>query len=137
MRRAPISSAPPAAYNVVATTSPAAISAAAAPTPTGALGKAARGCQRSVSVTNETRGITCTVAVRWSPAGVVRVSGPATAPSGTVTRTARSLQPPAPTTAAGMVPPPAPAKVTPPRLLRGAEPEALDHRRPTALQDGL
>src|SRR5438094_27718 len=25
----------------------------------------------------------------------------------------------------------------PPRLLRGAEPEALDHRRPTALQDGL
>src|SRR5437899_13091798 len=72
MRRAPISSAPPAAYNVVAPTSPAAISAAAAPTPTGALGKAARGCQRSVSVTNETRGITCTVAVRGSPAGVVR-----------------------------------------------------------------
>ncbi len=58
--------------------------------------------------------MTCTVAVRRRPAAVVKVSGPEPAPSGTVMRTARSLQPPAPITAAGTVPPPAPASATPP-----------------------
>src|SRR5437016_11243168 len=72
--RAPISSAPPAAYNVVETSLPAGTSAATAPTPTGALGKAARGCQRSVSAVKETRGMTCTVAVRRRPAAVVKRS---------------------------------------------------------------
>ena len=58
--------------------------------------------------------MTCTVAPRRRPVAVVKVSGPETVPSGTVMRTARSLQPPAPAAAAGTVPPPAPASVTPP-----------------------